>query len=475
MFEKFLKFFWGVGLANVITIAGTILMARLYTPESIAVGILFLSVVNLFVLFFCMGFDQYYMREFQNYKKDQKSSLLGQSVKPVVFLFFVIFSLSFLIEGGFGISLFGVEDHLHLRLSLLTAFFYALEKFAKLYFRMSEMPGIYSAVQIVRSLTQVGALVFFGVKGFDYSGIIYSQIVASVSCFTLCFLLSPRLWLSAAVELLTISPSRKFYGAAVLYVWPFMPYYFVSWAVQNGDRFYLNGHVDATSLGVYLMGVKLVGVAKVVQNAFSTFVIPSAFRDFSELNKEALGRKYGRLFRASYDAVFVGCAMSVWLKPLWGTVLGAEYEALGAMLPLMLMTPAVYLLSEIPTVGISQSNKTYLHLYAGMASLGVLLVFLWILVPVSEVEGAVVAVFLSSLTFYGIRHWFGFKYFSITISYVHFLGQGLLTIILLFLALYSPSSYVPIFILFAGLIIGSHSSLKILSIATFNLLKRRFS
>lgn len=464
--KKFMQFLWGVLVSNLFNVLTMLVLTWKYAPKDVAISTLFATAANFGLLLGTLGLDQYFIRAFNGKTSAvAKSKLLRLCIiPPLLFCGVFLAALTLQEEESVSSFLLGSGDGLLLPLCAFSVVLGITERFAQLSLRMAESGNLFSTAISAKAVINTVVVWGFAYNLPTYTGIIAGILVSQIASTALSIAFYPSIWkfvfkrgpsteanlkegLEGLKEDSQESPQTDLKSelksdlkTALKFSWPFIPAYIFTWGVQNLDRYFLKEHISISELGQYLIAVKIAGIAKIAQTAFTTFFIPAAFKDAEYLSKDELAVRYGRLFRFSYDTSFLGLAVLTLFSSKITMALGPDYQSIDTLVPILLFVPAITLLSEIPNVGINLSNKTGFHILASSISVLILCGSLWVLVPGFKAEGAAVSVFITALVFFGCRYCFGIGGFSLKFSKVHFLLSLSLISAYLFVNLYAGES-----------------------------------
>lgn len=172
------------------------------------------------------------------------------------------------------------------------------------------------------------------------------------------------------------------------------------WGLVSADKWLLKAYAGLDELGVYALASGFAAAAVLVQSIFSTLWAPTLFRWVHE--KRDL-QQIDRIFR-----LLLGVAAAVWcltalVAPLAAWILPPDYAAVPFILPLVMLCPLLYTLTEVSGIGIQVQKKSSAALWTALAALALHLALGRLLIPPYGAAGAAAAVSLSFAAFFALK------------------------------------------------------------------------
>lgn len=367
----------GLGVLGVISIP---LTSWFFSPADLGVLAMLQVVIGLGVMACTLGLDQSYAREY--YSASKKGELLLLCFFPGILVVFVLGAIGFLV--GFdkvSLYIYGfLDDGLGL-LSLACVFLAIVARFISVDLRLQERPIFFSASQLLpKSVFLIGV-------GIIASGIFLPNY-RSLTLSHLAGLLAVVVLFSSSVyrKIETPGPSS---GAdlkeLMRYGLPLVLTGVAAWGLRAVDKMMLRSFSGLEELGVYSVAVTIASGAALVTSVFNTIWSPIVYKWAAE---NALDEKLefsSQLVLACVFLIFTFSGAFAWLL---GYLLPIHYEKVIFLIPLCLVAPLFYSLSEAVAIGINLSRKTSYSVYATLIALGLGVVSGLFLIPRFGADGA---------------------------------------------------------------------------------------
>ncbi|CAI1508091.1 Polysaccharide biosynthesis protein [Serratia quinivorans] len=354
--------------------------------------------VSFYVLFFSLGLDQAYVREYHG------ESLRGQLLKNVTFpgmLMILVVSVVFLLfPGSLSTLLFDQKStaiSLLILLILLSSF---LNRFLSLIVRMQEKGMAFSLSQLMPKLM---TLIVIGLCYVLFAQHTLMQLVVANAIGFIAVSLM-LMWASRADWLEALrSPLNYVKMKAMLkFGYPLILGGLAFWGLTTIDRMFVRAYSGFEQLAIFSVAVSFAGVASILQSVFSTVWAPVVYK-LAEANEGHEQQMINKVTQCMLIAVV--CLFSLGGLFSWITdyVLPKEYVDVKYILIACLGAPLLYTLSETTAVGIGLSRKTIYSMVVSLAALVVNVVSNSLLVPRFGAGGAAVSTCLAFWVFLILR------------------------------------------------------------------------
>lgn len=385
----------GSGILGLITLP---IITWFYSVEDVG-RISMLQVFTSFsVLFFCLGLDQVYVREY--YESDNKLLLLKTVVFPGFILCVSILTLLFIFDPY--LIAYWLYDINSSYLSIITilCFIVALiSRFLSLILRMQERALAFSMSQLLPKILLLLFILF--IVGFGYSRDVYNLLTANI--LSLCFAFMIYTWNTRVdwLPAIRLKINKEHLKAYLVFGLPLIIAGLASWGLNTLDRLFLRGMASYNELGVYSVAMSLAGVATIIAGIFNTIWAPMVFKWVSsgDIDYKKIDQISEYVLAAIYFVVVISGLFS-WLIPYF---LPPEYEKVQILLAACLIGPLFYTLSETTAVGIAITRKTKYSMYASICAMVIGILGNYLLIPILGASGAAISLAVSFWTFYIIR------------------------------------------------------------------------
>lgn len=380
------------------------IIAWVFSQEDVGKMALLNVVLSFTTLFFTLGLDQGYVREFHESKN--KPLLLKTAAVPGLILLLIVLAVclafgSWLAELVF--SLESVRISWLLGLALLASF---LSRFFSLVLRMNERGLAFSMSQLLPKafllIIILSYLLFDVVKDFEH--LLLANTFGVVFACLLFAWNTRREWQLSLNQKIDFEQLRQMLHFGL----PLIAGGVAFWGLTSLDRILLSRWSSYSELAVYSISVSFAAAATIFQSVFSTVWAPTVYKWVSKdegLDKVVMVSRYVLLV---VIILFCAAGLLSWAVPY---LLPAEYAQVQWILVACLTYPLFYTLSETTVVGIGIGRKSSYAMFACLLSLLVNLVSNYILVPRYGAAGAASStaltfwVFLVLRTEFAIRAW----------------------------------------------------------------------
>jgi len=385
----------GSGLIGLITLP---IITWFYSVEDVGRISMLQVCTSFFVLLFCLGLDQSYVREY--HEASNKPQLL-----KIVFIPSLILSLVVLITVCWYDSLiiskwlYGISSY-YLSIISASCFLVALiSRYLSLILRMQDRALAFSMSQL---LPKILFLVFvLGVVWLGFAKDSYSLITANALSLFAAFAL--YLW-NTKYDWWPIF-KEKFdwsqFKISLAFGLPLVIGGLASWALNVMDRLFLRSMSTYTELGVYSVAMSIAAVATLFSGIFNTIWAPMVFKWVSEgrVDFKKIDDISEYVLAAIYFVVVLSGLFS-WIIPYF---LPQSYVDIQFIISACLLGPLFYTLSEATSIGITIARKTKLSMLASVLAMLINLVANYFLVPMYGAGGAAISTAIAFWCFYIFR------------------------------------------------------------------------
>lgn len=409
--KLFFKFSFGIIFSFIISILTTMYVTRIFSPENYAKFSIFSVVITTIMVFATLGTDNSFVRFFNDYEKNKRPNLLKECIKRPILVITAISFISMLFYREISVYILGEQSFLLITLFILSILFETLSRFAVLVIRMQKKGVYYSLIQISIKLLNITFIIIFLMFFEQSSLILITAYVFAVILSSIFAILSDfRFWKK------TISKEKYDVQTDLLkYSYPFIISGFLMVINENIDKFIIREYLSDYDLGIYFSAFKLVMIVTIFQSLISTLLVPIYYEKYSKDKSDHL------FFIKGSDVVilimFVVSALFIVAKDIVILLLGNDYRNAMVVLPLLLLGPLMYTISETIVVGINFEKKTKYHIYIAILIFIFNLCINLILVPKFGVSGAAISFSLYSILYLILRSIFSYKSVRIKFGY----------------------------------------------------------
>ncbi|HDR2009853.1 TPA: oligosaccharide flippase family protein [Acinetobacter baumannii] len=385
----------GSGLIGLITLP---MITWFYSVEDVGRISMLQVCTSFFVLLFCLGLDQAYVREYHESKSKAllfKVVLLPSLILGLVSLLAVYsYSNSIVSEWLYGIS------SSYLSIISISCFIIALiARFLSLILRMQERALAFSMSQLLPKLLFlifVLCVVWLGFAKNSYT-LITANALSLFAAFLIYLWNIRKDWLPIFKEKFDWEQLKISLGFGL----PLVVGGLASWGLNVMDRLFLRSVSSYTELGVYSVAMSIAAVATLFSGIFNTIWSPMVFKWVSEGNVDY--KKIDDISEyvlATIYFIIVLAGLFSWILPFF---LPEIYNKIQLIIVACLIGPLYYTLSETTAIGITIARRTKLSMFASIFAMLINLIANYILVPLYGASGAAISTALAFWCFYLFR------------------------------------------------------------------------
>ncbi|MCV9919508.1 oligosaccharide flippase family protein [Pseudomonas sp. BT-42-2] len=340
---------------------------------------------SFFVLVFCLGLDQAFVRDFHECK--DKPKLLLNSMVPGLFLVSFMVLALFVIGGQYLSGwLFGIANSSLGLIAVACLISVFLSRFLSLILRMEEKGVAYSVSQV---LPKAIFLLFLLI---NYLTIQSDSFLFLLGAYSLSLVVVMLLfaWNTRHMILSALAASIDFRQIRTLlqYGSPLILGGAAFWALTTLDRMFLRNFSSFTELGFYSVASNFAAAAIVFQSVFSTVWVPTVYRWLNDGDYEAKIDTVTEKVLVVTFFLFVLTGLFSWLVTY---ILPPEYNAVQYIVIACMAYPLFYTLSETTVVGINVSKKSIYAMLAAIIAMLFSALGNYVFVPEFGAKGAAVS------------------------------------------------------------------------------------
>lgn len=385
----------GSGLLGFVSLP---IIAWFYSVEDVGRISMLQVFMSFSVLFFCLGLDQAYVREYHESKN--KPALL----KTVFFPSLALSILSFLLLAIYDLKI--VSKWLYeipsTYLSLITILCFVIalaSRFLSLVLRMQERSFAFSMSQLLSKI--IFLLIVINTVWLGFARDTYSLVTANTASMILAFLVftwnTKSEWLIAIKEQININELKS----AFSFGWPLIFGGLASWGLNVMDRLFLRYFSTYTELGVYSITMSVAVVVTIFAGIFNTIWSPMVYKWMSEDNfdYEKIDTVLEYVVAAIYFFIVLTGLFS-WVIPYF---LPPQYSNIQYLLAVCLLGPLLYTLSEVTGIGIAVVRRTKFSMLCAIVAMLCSLILNYFLVPQFGAAGAAISTAVAFFIFFILR------------------------------------------------------------------------
>lgn len=394
--HKIFGFSIGPILSAALSLALVPLIAWEFSAEDVGRFNVLQTAISFCMLFFSLGLDQAYVREFHESKN--QSRLLTACFLPgfAVLLFFSAGGAMF--SEKIATALFGINDPSYYFVTVGIVIPTFIVGFLSSILRMQERAVAFSIAQIIPKV-----ILLLSIIGVVYWNSIYTfaqlQSAVFLSSLVTClayFWITRTQWvhvLNAGVDWNQVYDLLKF-GAPL--VFSGLAY----WGLAATSVITLRTVSTYSELALYSVSMSFAGIAIIFQSIFSAIWAPTVYKWVANGTDLTRVHHITQQVLAIVCVLFAVCGLFSWLVEY---ILPDYYVSVRYLLLCSIVQPLLYTLSEVTCVGIGISRRTLLNVWITVAALLVNIALNLSWVPQYGARGAVIANAIAFAVFFVAR------------------------------------------------------------------------
>lgn len=402
--KKILHFALGPIGGALLSFVSLPIIAWLFSQESVGKMALLNVVLSFATLFFTLGLDQGYVRDF--HESRNRPLLLKTATLPGLFLLLIVLAICLAFGPWLAELVFSLESVSISWLIALALLASLLSRFLSLVLRMNERGLAFSMSQLLPKVFVLIIILAYllcdVVKTFE--NLLLANTLAIVFA---CLIFS---WNTRSEWRLSLRQKIDFQQLQQMlhFGFPLILGGIAFWGLTSLDRILLSRWNSYNELAVYSISVSFAAVATIFQSVFSTVWAPTVYQWASKDEGHEKIIMVSRYVLFLVIVLFCVAGLLSWVVPY---LLPTEYAQVQWILVACLAYPLLYTLSETTVVGIGIARKSGYAMLACMLALLVNVICNYILIPRYGAAGAASStalafwVFLVLRTEFSIRVW----------------------------------------------------------------------
>ena len=397
--KKYLKSFGAFSIGPIVGAVFSFITIPIITyfisPSEYGRVSMFTLFQNVLGMIAYLGLDQAYIKFYHD--EEDKEKLMLHSIVPALSLAVLVSIGVFLLKEPLATWLYGSTEDLSCVYILIPYLpFFVVERFILIKYRMEQKGMLYSFFSIF-SKAALLVLSVLTLKYYlcGYQSVIYSTVLAQILTTVLLIISCYK------NNKITVSEWEWSYVKTLLkYSLPLIPATIVGWVLNSMDKIMIRSLCDYQQLGLYDTALKIVSVLAIVQNCFSTFWSPIAFKWNKEKKETEKFEEVGKILSIIMVSMFMGILT---FKEVIIKILSPDYYNAVEILPFLLIYPIMYTVSEVTVVGIYFSGKSVTTIIVAVCSCVLNVTLNSLLIPKYGAIGASIATGCSYILFFWLR------------------------------------------------------------------------
>ena len=380
--KKIASFALGPVLTALLGLISVPVVAWYFSAEDLGRITMLQISMTLAVMFFSIGLDQAYVREY--HEEQNKPALLKLTLLPGTILLFV-FCMAVAVWFPFYLSnlLFGIKSTTLSLLIIVAIILSFLTRFLSLIIRMQERGWIFSISQVLPKVTFLMLIALYVQVEIEkeFINLFLANVIAMAS---VVFLLVCQTW-SELSESIKQKINTDKLRAVIKFGLPLIFGGLAFWGLSAIDKVLLRTLSSFEQLGIYSVAVSFAALGTIFQSVFSTVWAPIVYKWAA--NNQNLEKVDEVTEHVLAFVVFVFCAAGLFSWVI-SFMLPPQYNTVKFILVACLSAPLLYTLSETTVVGIGLAKKMSFAMFASIIAFIVSMVVGYWLIPIYGAAGA---------------------------------------------------------------------------------------
>lgn len=386
----------GAALINFLTIP---LTTWLVSPSEYGKTSIFLLCQTFATAVVFLGLDHSFMREYNNNKK-KNQLLLHCLLYPLALSILIAIILS-VYSNYFSGLIFGESTEVIVYLLAIWLPFMTIERFLLLNIRMKEKGLVFSIFNIlIKFFILIFTLLFLLLIARTFTMIVAATVLAQIAVDIILLIYVLKKTTIKRFDFKFLGWDKKHLYSLLKYGLPFVPTAFLMWLLTSTDRIFLQKMTDFHELGIYFAAIKVIGVIAIFRDIFTNFWLPVAFRWKSENVNEEEFEKINHLVTIIMTLVFL---LILSFKEVFVVILSAKYQEITILLPLLIIYPVMYTISEATGLGIQFSRKTNYNIVISTIAVIINITFNIIFIKLFGAFGAAISIAITYIVYFWIK------------------------------------------------------------------------
>lgn len=420
--STFAKRIFGFSMASwincAISLVSTPITTTLFLPEELGKVNLFISFANILIPFVYLGFDQTYVRFFNEPSGKNtagstfKLCLLFSGIMSCIVSVIVLFGWKYFSSRIIGYASFIVALCLAIYL-----FATMILRYVNLKARMENNVKIFCIQSVVSTII---IKLSFASVAIIKADAFYAIISRSSFLLIAAILFSYTAVKKSRIE--QIDYSKNALIGMVKFALPIFPTTFLVMLNASLSQLMLKRYADYSMVGIYSNAVTIASIITIVQSGLNTFWTPFVYEYYKEQKKI---QKMHHI--VTFSMICMALGIIVFKDLVYGILVNEKYWGSKAIMAILLISPISDTVSETLGLGIELSKRTYLKLPVYIINIIVNVSACYLLIPRFGILGAALANASASLAMLISKTLIGEKYYKCSDNYYK-LTMGMLLV-----------------------------------------------
>lgn len=409
---KFVSRIFGFSMASwvncLISLIATPITTALFVPEELGKVNMLLSYANIVVPFVYMGFDQAYVRFYNEpVGKNSCSSMFKLCLVASGILMLPVVMVTLIFWQSLSVGIIGYASFWIYVCLVLYVFATMLMRYANLKARMDNNIWLFFTQSVLSTI----------IIKISFAGVALIKPAAEYAIFfrSALLFLAGMIFAVGALKKCGKDPvdyEKETLKEVLRYGLPLFPMVFVVMLNTSLSQLILKNYMEYEMIGIYSNAVTMASIITIIQSGLNTFWTPFVYEYRADPSKI---QKMHHI--VSLVLILCGFGIIIFQDLIYLILVNQTYWASKAVMGLLMVSPISETISETLGLGIELSKKTYLKLPVYFISILVNILACLILIPKYGIIGAAIANAISSLTMLLIKSLIGEHYYRCSDNY----------------------------------------------------------
>lgn len=398
---RLMAFSMGPILGAVISFLTIPVTTYFIAPDEFGKASMITVVQSLILSLIYLGIDQAYTREYP--REEDKNNLLKNAMLFPLIISIITLLFTIIFRKNVSILLFSSENYPMISILFgVVIVFSVIERFILLSIRMGERAVEYSLFSIsLKLMTFILTLIFIISGERTFLTVVYSTLLGQI-IIDIILIFKYKEY----INLFDFKPDRILIRKLVIFGLPLIVSASLSSLLNTSGRFFLRGYSTYYELGIYTAALKISSILQIVQSAFTSFWVPTAYR--WEKEKKDI-KHFSFISDILLLVMTLGFFFILFFKKYIVLLLSSDYSEAQYVTGLLALTPILYTISETTTLGIVFSGKSYYNILVSLFSIIPNIILNFLLVPKYGTIGAGISVGFTYIIFCLMRTYYSRK------------------------------------------------------------------
>ncbi|MGY0600084.1 lipopolysaccharide biosynthesis protein [Vibrio sp. JZG10] len=394
-------YFIGTALSGVIGLITVPVLPWVYGTRELGVYSLYLVYSQLFFITCGLAIEQAIIRYY--YESEDKGKLITNSLVGPFMIYIIGSILLLMFYKDISLRLIDESSLLFMFLLVIGGGVIIYNKIQTTILRMENESFLFSVGQVYQKLSFLilSLILYFAIGQHDSIINAISMYIFSIASLTIYFAIYIRkVNCNISIGINKVKYDLLYIKRLYSYSIPLVFSLLIIWMMSSVDKIMIKHFLDLDALGVYVNAFRFAATALIVQQIISVIWTPLAMKWFSEKKDILYFRNVSGLVSLAMVIIYLTLVL---LNNYTHKILPNEYLSSIKLIPVLLLYPVYYCMSEITNVGVLFSERTKFAALISFLTIFVCALLNYLLIPMYGLYGAALSLALSYYIFFVFR------------------------------------------------------------------------